>query len=1016
MISVIIPTYNRSRCISRSIDSILNQTYQDFELIIVDDGSTDDTEELIKKYTDLRIHYKKINHSGAGAARNIGILLAKGDFIAFQDSDDIWKNNKLEKQIDCIEREKADIVFCAFTSNYEGTEKINRIPSLNDKTKKSGYISFYDLLPQNFCSMQTILFRKETFFEEKFNEDLPRLQDWELMLRMVKKYKVYFDNEVLVHQFIQEDSISSDPNALSNSLLKIIELLAETFKKKEEDDLKQKNKDHLILSEKYEKLQKDFSDLRTLCTNLIEENSNLLYLNNCLKSSDSWKITKPFRFLSDVARQLLKKNKWSNLFLEDLLYYKQNGVIYTLKNHRRNTLKPGYTVENTIITHEIENINSITKNNSEDSTIILEENLYQKDENFKVYSTDIKVIALYLPQYHTIKENDDWWGKGFTEWTNVKKAKPRFDGHYQPRIPDDYVGFYDLSNIQTIKKQILLAKKHGIYGFGFYYYWFSGKRLLEKPMEMFYENKDIEFPFMIIWANENWTRTWDGKENNILIAQEYKKDDAKNFIIDLKKYLFDKRYIKIDGKPVIGLYDPTKIPNVKKVINIWRKTARECGIGEILIWVCSTDSNAAIMGVEDYVDGEYEFPPRGKGYTNHYILPDKGTGFDYCNLIETIRKFDIHTRKIPVFRGSMTQWDNSARKKENYHCWINFSPERFYIWNRINIKFLRDNYEEKNRFLFINAWNEWGEGTYLEPDKKYGFSCINALSKAIFDIPYVEWSTNNNAIQYLGAGINSIHNDIWNNDIRNDCCIALHVHVFYPELINEIIELASHIPYKYDLYISTDTKEKEEIIREYLNNIDYKGNYIIHIYANKGRDVFPFIFELKNKIKKYKYVCHIHTKKSLHSTNGDIWREYLYKNLLGDKATIEEILYIFESNPQIGIIFPDNIDLIRGCVEWGSNKIIAENLLERMGLEYDLPDDNIIFPAGDMFWAKTDAIRQIFEMEYFDDDIPDENNQVDGTIMHAIERLWIYLCQINGYGYCKIRNLDDNRVLDILKP
>jgi len=165
---------------------------------------------------------------------------------------------------------------------------------------------------------------------------------------------------------------------------------------------------------------------------------------------------------------------------------------------------------------------------------------YENNIDFSQYTTDIKVIALYLPQFHSIKENDNWWGKGFTEWVNVKKSIPLFKCHHQPRIPGDklnYLGYYELINPNIIKKQVELAKSHGIYGFGIYYYWFSGKRLLEKPLDIYLNNKDIKFPFLLIWANENWTKRWDGKDKEILIKQEYKKEDPENFIKDIKKYL-----------------------------------------------------------------------------------------------------------------------------------------------------------------------------------------------------------------------------------------------------------------------------------------------------------------------------------------------------------------------------------------------------------------------------------------------------------------------------------------------
>jgi hypothetical protein len=214
--------------------------------------------------------------------------------------------------------------------------------------------------------------------------------------------------------------------------------------------------------------------------------------------------------------------------------------------------------------------------------------LYEKNIDFSNYKTDIKTIALYLPQFYSFKENNEWWEKGFTEWYNVRRAKPLYNGHHQPRIPGDninYLGYYDLTNVNFIEKQIQLAKMHGIYGFGIYYYWFSGKRLLEKPIDIILNNKKIKFKFLLIWANEDWTRRWNGFEGKILIRQEYGKYDPYNFIEDIKKYIIDQRYIKINGKAIIGLYEPKKILNLSNTISTWRESAKKLGLGEIYITI-----------------------------------------------------------------------------------------------------------------------------------------------------------------------------------------------------------------------------------------------------------------------------------------------------------------------------------------------------------------------------------------------------------------------------------------------
>ena len=241
-----------------------------------------------------------------------------------------------------------------------------------------------------------------------------------------------------------------------------------------------------------------------------------------------------------------------------------------------------------------------------------------------------------MPQYHFIKENNIWWGENFTEWTNVKKAKPLYEGHHQPRKPGDekgYLGYYLLTNASTIKKQVELARSHGIYGFGIYYYWFSGKKLLEKPLDIYIMNKEIDFPFLIIWANENWSRNWNGGNRSVLIRQYYRSKDPEYFIKDIQKYIKDNRYIRINGKTVIGIYEPLKIPQLKKTLSIWRKEAQKYGNGELYIIACLNNNNITIYKNLKIFDAAYDFPPRNvecKFYYSFLIYYNK----NFINLIQ----------------------------------------------------------------------------------------------------------------------------------------------------------------------------------------------------------------------------------------------------------------------------------------------------------------------------------------------------------------------------------------------
>ena len=517
--------------------------------------------------------------------------------------------------------------------------------------------------------------------------------------------------------------------------------------------------------------------------------------------------------------------------------------------------------------------------------------LYEKNIDFSNFKTDIKTIGLYLPQFYSFKENDEWWEKGFTEWYSVRRTRPLYNGHHQPRIPGDnlkYLGYYDLTNVDIIKKQIELAKKHGIYGFGIYYYWFSGKRLLEKPLDLLLNNKEIEFKFLLIWANEDWTRRWNGYEGKILIEQEYKENDPYNFINDIKKYIIDKRYIKINDKPIIGLYEPKKVPNLSNTLSIWRESSKKIGIGEIFIIVCLNDYSFSEMKDLKLFDAVYEFSPRD---CLKYTIKDMPYSLYTATLYKDIEYLNT-SDDFPLYRGSMLEFDNSPRKKRKSKIFKNYSPGQFFMVNKKMIEWTRERYNENNRFIFINAWNEWGEGTYLEPDKKYGYASINSLSKALFSKPYKELSINYTDLN------------------RTPSIVAIQAHLYYIDLINEIVNKTNNIPFNYDLFISTNSLAKKNNINQYILNNSKASKVEIIITGNKGRDVMPFLIQMKDKVKNYKYICHIHTKKSIYINIGENWRKYLFNNLLGNQNIILEIFNEFESNIKLGFIFPKNYHIL----------------------------------------------------------------------------------------------------------
>ena len=328
-----------------------------------------------------------------------------------------------------------------------------------------------------------------------------------------------------------------------------------------------------------------------------------------------------------------------------------------------------------------------------------------------------KVIAFYLPQFHITEENNEYWGEGFTEWRNVVKAKPNFEGHHQPQIPRD-LSFYDLSNIKAIEKQVDLAKRYGVSGFAIHFYWFSGKRLLRTPLDLLYKS-DIDFQYCLCWANENWTKKWDGGNNEILEKQNYEEGFEEKFIKDIEIYLNDKRYIRVKDRPLLIIYRIKDFPEPKKSIQRLKKAAIDYGIGDIEVAIVDfyDVSSCAEVGADSLV----EFPPHK--FTGPETAPSlslfpkiinpsfRGSLSCYTKVILSSIERVYNSEKR--YLGLVPGWDNTARRQNTPLTILYNTPELFESWLRYARAWSRSNNSE---LLFINAWNEWAEGAHLEPD------------------------------------------------------------------------------------------------------------------------------------------------------------------------------------------------------------------------------------------------------------------------------------------------------------
>lgn len=365
----------------------------------------------------------------------------------------------------------------------------------------------------------------------------------------------------------------------------------------------------------------------------------------------------------------------------------------------------------------------------------------QVDYSQDIVNDDIKVLSYYLPQFHPIPENDEWHGKGFTEWTKVRGANPLFEGHYKQHIPHKDIGYYLLDSADTLRKQSELMKSSGVHGQIFYHYWFSGKLILEEPVKMLLDTPDIDMPFCFCWANENWTRRWDGDDADILLGQIYSKEDAKAFIEYLIPFFKDSRYIRIDDRPVLYIYRPTSIPDIKEYLEIWESVCAEASLPKPYVVSVltrgATDPNDFHMdagterilhdwtenAVADIGDRLYKYEE-----LNAHILPYDEVASFYENQSEA--------KPFTYFRSLIATWDNTARYGKDAYLVHGFTPERFQEWLESTIEYSRRTLPDDRRYIVINAWNEWAEGAHLEPDEYFGYSYLNSIGRVLSNQSY----------------------------------------------------------------------------------------------------------------------------------------------------------------------------------------------------------------------------------------------------------------------------------------
>ena len=343
--------------------------------------------------------------------------------------------------------------------------------------------------------------------------------------------------------------------------------------------------------------------------------------------------------------------------------------------------------------------------------------------------------ALYLPAFHRIKENDEWWGEGFTEWDNVRRGKSLFPGHIQPQVPLN--GYYDLSRPSDIRTQCEIARKYGVTGFVLYHYWFKdGKMLLQKPAEIILEHKDIDIQISFCWANEPWSRTWDGKNNSVLMQQEYGDESEWIKHIDyLMKFFKDDRYQKIDGRPVFYFYSASRIKDFDKMIDCWNRVLVGNGLKELyIIEFISTfnkdlfsSKTSAVMEFEPLYTTRFDIGIFNK-LKRLYCKKRKIIDYqDYDEIWKYILKRDRTYNGKPIIKSCFCAWDNSPRKGRNSMIVKNATPQKFDHYLSKYVNYCRP--DAHKGIIVINAWNEWGEGAMLEPSEHDGYKYLESIKR-----------------------------------------------------------------------------------------------------------------------------------------------------------------------------------------------------------------------------------------------------------------------------------------------
>ena len=581
-----------------------------------------------------------------------------------------------------------------------------------------------------------------------------------------------------------------------------------------------------------------------------------------------------------------------------------------------------------------------------------------------------RLVAFYLPQFHPIPLNDAAWGEGYTEWDAVWRARPDFDTHVQPRLPGA-LGRYDLRDVDVMRRQARLAQEYGIGAFCFYFYWFQGTTLLEQPLRQWLQDDEITLPFCLCWANEAWTRTWDGRAGDVLMAQSHDAGDDLAFIAHVADYLRDPRYLRVDGRPVLLVYRPGKLPDARATANRWRTWCRENGIGEIYLAYAQSFERPDPRDIG--FDAAVEFPPNLATMTDitaRQVVRDGAFDGEVLDWRDLPRHFLAKPAPdYPLQPAVNCGWDNAPRRPGRGRTLLHASPRGYRDWLRATIEDRLPDLRAQGAsdLVFINAWNEWGEGAVLEPDARLDHAWLAATRGALSPLP---------------------------RKGDHDACVV--IHAWHVELMPEMLQSVLDSGPRWRVLITTAPEKQLQVDGVLAGFRGHPACTAIEIEAaeNRGRDILPFL-RVANRLldEGEDVVLKLHTKRSAHRTDGELWRRQFLESLVEGQA--EPILRAMQADDRLGLVVPA-AQLPPLTFDWGAKAERVAWLVRRLGLKQpDFESDR--FAAGSMFWCRLEALRPLLDAHLDEAEFESEAGQVDGTLAHAVER--IVLACVSDAGF-----------------